>query len=264
MREAKLGDGLGDSQESDLYQDMYDQQLAAADVAGQGPRAGGHAGAAATRNSAAAPTAAAAAARAASLRGDAPRPARDRLHRRAAAAIQCAHRISFVQSLEPYAQRRRSQLGVSRRHSDRAGGARDRLGPARRLRAAAALEPQSVRRQGRRRLERRHAVNAPTTEYGGGQRQHGAAAVSRLQLGAAGRQRLCHAAARACAATARRSAPARTSRPLRTRLAARRLCHDPDYVQKLQATGARSVRRRLRVAASATDTQASGRPADNG
>ena len=33
MREAKLGDGLGDSQESDFYQDMYDQQLARADVA---------------------------------------------------------------------------------------------------------------------------------------------------------------------------------------------------------------------------------------
>src|SRR5579871_652098 len=28
MREAKLGDGLGDSEESNLYQDMYDQQLA--------------------------------------------------------------------------------------------------------------------------------------------------------------------------------------------------------------------------------------------
>ena len=27
MREAKLGQGLGDSQQSDLYQDMYDQQI---------------------------------------------------------------------------------------------------------------------------------------------------------------------------------------------------------------------------------------------
>ena len=28
MRDAKLGTGLGDSQEGDLYQDMYDQQIA--------------------------------------------------------------------------------------------------------------------------------------------------------------------------------------------------------------------------------------------
>ena len=28
MRDAKLGSGMGDSQESDMYQDMYDQQIA--------------------------------------------------------------------------------------------------------------------------------------------------------------------------------------------------------------------------------------------
>jgi len=38
MREAKLGQGLGDSQESDLYQDMYDQQIALKMAQGKGIR----------------------------------------------------------------------------------------------------------------------------------------------------------------------------------------------------------------------------------
>ena len=36
MREANLGHGLGDSQESDLYQDMYDQQLSLKMAQGKG------------------------------------------------------------------------------------------------------------------------------------------------------------------------------------------------------------------------------------
>ena len=47
MREASLGSGLGDSQETQTYQDMYDQQLALQHRPRQGPGAGRHAGAAA-------------------------------------------------------------------------------------------------------------------------------------------------------------------------------------------------------------------------
>jgi flagellar protein FlgJ len=36
MREAKLGQGLGESQESDLYQDMYDQQMSLKMAQGKG------------------------------------------------------------------------------------------------------------------------------------------------------------------------------------------------------------------------------------
>ena len=36
MRDAKLGQGLGDSQQSDLYQDMYDQQISLKMAQGKG------------------------------------------------------------------------------------------------------------------------------------------------------------------------------------------------------------------------------------
>jgi flagellar protein FlgJ len=115
MREAKLGQGMGESQESDLYQDMYDQQIslkmsqgkglgladmlvqqltrnraassAAADAGGVGSgTASGSAGAAAAGKSGAAGT---------------------------IGATTPANRISFVRMMEPYAQQAAGRLGVS-------------------------------------------------------------------------------------------------------------------------------------------------------
>jgi flagellar protein FlgJ len=130
MRAAKLGDGLGDSQETDLYQDMYDQQIAlqmsqgkglgladmlvqqltrsgaikaGTDAAGAG--GAGVGGAAAGAAGTAAPAAAPGSAATASARARAPAPA----------AVPASHaaRIGFVRQLEPYAQRAAAQLGVS-------------------------------------------------------------------------------------------------------------------------------------------------------
>ena len=91
MREAKLGQGLGDTQESDLYQDMYDQQLSLKMAQGKGIGLADMLVQQLTRNSAAKAAA-----------GSAP-----------PAAASNADRISFVKSLEPYAEHAASQLGVS-------------------------------------------------------------------------------------------------------------------------------------------------------
>lgn len=111
MREAKLSNGLGDSQESDLYQDMYDQQIALKMSQGKGlgladmlmaqltrnralKTTGGNAGASATTpttlapiNGTASPTA--------------PPPP------------STADKISFLKSIEPFARQAGSQLGVA-------------------------------------------------------------------------------------------------------------------------------------------------------
>jgi flagellar protein FlgJ len=91
MREAKLGQGLGDTQESDLYQDVYDQQLSLKMAQGKGIGLADMLVQQLTRNSAAKAAA-----------GSAP-----------PAAAANADRISFVKSLEPYAEHAASQLGVS-------------------------------------------------------------------------------------------------------------------------------------------------------
>jgi flagellar protein FlgJ len=104
MREAKLGQGLGDTQESDLYQDMYDQQLSLKMAQGKGIGLADMLVQQLTRNSAAKAAAgsAAPAAPASGSGGSAP-----------PAAASNADRISFVKSLEPYAEHAASQLGVS-------------------------------------------------------------------------------------------------------------------------------------------------------
>lgn len=91
MREAKLGQGLGDTQESDLYQDMYDQQLSLKMAQGKGIGLADMLVQQLTRNSAAKAAAGSA----------------------SPAAASNADRISFVKSLEPYAEHAASQLGVS-------------------------------------------------------------------------------------------------------------------------------------------------------
>jgi peptidoglycan hydrolase FlgJ len=90
MREAKLGQGLGDSQESDLYQDMYDQQLSLKMAQGKGIGLADMLVQQLTRNSAAK-----------AATGASP------------SAVSTTDRISFVNSMAPYAEHAASQLGVS-------------------------------------------------------------------------------------------------------------------------------------------------------
>jgi flagellar protein FlgJ len=108
MRDAKLGNGLGDSQQSDLYQDMYDQQLALKISQGKGigladmlvqqlMRNG--AARAATGAGGASAAAAPGTANGASATGGAPPTA--------------ANRMEFIRMLEPYAQKASGALGVS-------------------------------------------------------------------------------------------------------------------------------------------------------
>lgn len=111
MRAAKLGEGLGESQESDFYQDMYDQQLAVqmsqgkglglADMLVQQLTRSSAARTAAPGSGAAVPSSGAGAA-AAGAGGGA-----------SIGAASNAQRFSFIQSLQPYAQQAATQLGVS-------------------------------------------------------------------------------------------------------------------------------------------------------
>jgi flagellar protein FlgJ len=102
MREANLGAGLGDSQESDLYQGMYDQQIAVQMSQGKGIGLADMLVQQLTRNAAAkAPSTAQATVPAVGTGAG------------AAATVSQASQLGFVQQLEPYAQRAAAQLGVS-------------------------------------------------------------------------------------------------------------------------------------------------------
>jgi peptidoglycan hydrolase FlgJ len=112
MREASLGSGMGDSEETKTYQDMYDQQLALQMAHGKGlgladmlmqqlTRANAaHASAAASATPGSATPASAAAATPASGAAGADR-------------ISSAQQASFVRSLEPLAQSAGQSLGVA-------------------------------------------------------------------------------------------------------------------------------------------------------
>jgi flagellar protein FlgJ len=100
MREAKLGQGLGDSQESDLYQDMYDQQLSLKMAQGKGIGLADMLVQQLTRNSASK----------AATNGVVVAPAAGGT---SSPAVSNSDRISFVKSMEPYAEHAASQLGVS-------------------------------------------------------------------------------------------------------------------------------------------------------
>ncbi len=106
MREANPGSGLGDSQESELYQGMYDQQIAVQMSQGKGIGLADMLVQQLTRNAAAkaatpaAASAAPAPAALGSLAGD-------------GAPVSKATQTAFVQQLEPYAQHAATQLGVS-------------------------------------------------------------------------------------------------------------------------------------------------------
>jgi flagellar protein FlgJ len=101
MRDAKLGQGLGDSQQSDLYQDMYDQQISLKMAQGKGIGLADMLVQQLTRNSAA--KSAASPAASSSVPAAAP----------GNAAPSTGDRISFVKMLEPYAEKAAAQLGVS-------------------------------------------------------------------------------------------------------------------------------------------------------
>jgi peptidoglycan hydrolase FlgJ len=99
MREAKLGQGLGDSQESDLYQDMYDQQVSLQMAQGKGIGLADMLVQQLTRNSAA--------------KAAAPPPASAPAQNTVGSNAAAADAIGFVKKLEPYAEQAASQLGVS-------------------------------------------------------------------------------------------------------------------------------------------------------
>jgi flagellar protein FlgJ len=104
MREASLGSGLGDSEETKTYQDMYDQQLALQMAHGKGLGLADMLMQQLTRANAAHGTAAATPAAAAT------RPAASAA---GADKISSAQQASFVRTLEPLAQSAGQSLGVA-------------------------------------------------------------------------------------------------------------------------------------------------------
>ncbi len=130
MREAKLGEGLGDSDQTDLYQDMYDQQLSLEISRGKGlgladmlvqqlTRRGliHGAGAASAAGTAAAGTAAAGTSAtgtsAAGTAGAAPASTTGGRTTAPDKAVTDRQRISFIRALTPSAQQAGAALGVS-------------------------------------------------------------------------------------------------------------------------------------------------------
>jgi flagellar protein FlgJ len=121
MREASLGGGLGDSQETQTYQDMYDQQIALqmahgkglglADMLMQQLTRSSAAHAAAIGSTAGAAQRAALPAPAGGAPGD--RGGESSGSRQAGEKISSAQRADFVRSLEPLAQTAGSSLGVA-------------------------------------------------------------------------------------------------------------------------------------------------------
>ena len=99
MREASLGNGLGDSEESKTYQDMYDQQLSLQLAQGKGLGLADMLMQQLTRAQAAHSTAATSAPAAGAAGGG--------------DAISTAQRVSFVRALEPLAQSAGNSLGVA-------------------------------------------------------------------------------------------------------------------------------------------------------
>jgi peptidoglycan hydrolase FlgJ len=115
MREASLGSGMGDSEETKTYQDMYDQQLALQMAHGKGLGLAEMLMQQLTRANAAHGTAAAAATPGASTPG-ASTPAASATPVTGAAGadkISSAQQASFIRTLEPLAQSAGQSLGVA-------------------------------------------------------------------------------------------------------------------------------------------------------
>jgi len=128
MRAAKLGDGLGDSQEGDFYQDMYDQQLAVQMSQGKGlgladmlvqqltrrgvadtPATGAQTMTGAQGATSAHATTGAREAPGVQGAGGANAGSTNHLH----GGASLSQRIGFIQKIAPYAQRAAAALGVS-------------------------------------------------------------------------------------------------------------------------------------------------------
>jgi flagellar protein FlgJ len=109
MRQASLGNGLGDSEETKTYQDMYDQQLALQMAHGKGLGLAEMLMQQLTRANAAHGTAATAATPASA----APAAAPPVTGAAAADKISSAQQASFVRTLEPLAQSAGQSLGVA-------------------------------------------------------------------------------------------------------------------------------------------------------
>ena len=109
MREASLGSGLGDSEETKTYQDMYDQQLALQMAHGKGLGLAEMLMQQLTRANAAHGTAATAATPASA----APAAAPPVTGAAGADKISSAQQASFVRTLEPLAQSAGQSLGVA-------------------------------------------------------------------------------------------------------------------------------------------------------
>jgi flagellar protein FlgJ len=108
MREAKLGDALGDDQQSSIYQDMYDQQIALKMSQGKGLGLADMLVQQLTRN-----RAAKAGAQSATGGGAAAHAPGSPSAATPASSVATEDRISFVKRLEPYAQQAGERLGVS-------------------------------------------------------------------------------------------------------------------------------------------------------
>jgi peptidoglycan hydrolase FlgJ len=115
MRAAKLGDALGDNQQSDVYQDMYDQQIALKMSQGKGLGLADMLVQQLTRNRAAKAASPASSTSGTTGATSAITPTNPVTGSAAPAApaASAADRISFVKSLEPYAQQAAGRLGVS-------------------------------------------------------------------------------------------------------------------------------------------------------
>jgi peptidoglycan hydrolase FlgJ len=107
MREAKLSSGLGESQESDLYQDMYDQQISLKMSQGKGLGLADMLVAQLTRNRAMQ------AGGAQSTTAPSVGTVNNATPATGSSAPTTADKISFMKSIEPYAKQAGSQLGVA-------------------------------------------------------------------------------------------------------------------------------------------------------
>jgi flagellar protein FlgJ len=110
MREAKLGEGMGDSDQTSLYQGMYDEQLAIKMSAGKGIGLADMLVQQLTRNGAAK---AAAAAPATAVAAPASATAGATTPSASSAPVSQADRISFVRRVEPLLAPAAQQLGVA-------------------------------------------------------------------------------------------------------------------------------------------------------
>lgn len=115
MRDARVGQGLGDSEQSDLYQDMYDQQIALKISQGKGLGLADMLVQQLTRNRAAQAAAGGAVpgAPGGTAGGGTSAAATSATATHASGAVPTATRVSFIRQMEPYAQQAAGQLGVS-------------------------------------------------------------------------------------------------------------------------------------------------------